>query len=152
LQDTIRVTDHLALSLGARYDLQTFSKKDLLSNPLWPDSGKVPFNPNNFGPRAGLAYSIGSVRPLVIRAGYGLFYTRIPQIYNSTVESQNGLAPNFLFLNNNHFYDHQIFPQYPSPLVSGSLYATACLPPASLEQFWHFRLCSQFQNAARTTG
>jgi hypothetical protein len=135
LQDTIRVTDHLALSLGARYDLQTFSTNGLVSNPLWPDSGKVPFNPNNFGPRGGLAYSIGNVRPLVIRAGYGLFYTRIPQIYNSTVESQNGLAPNFLFLNNNHFYDHQIFPQYPNPLVSCSLYATVCLPPASLEQF-----------------
>ena len=30
LQDTIRATSHLAVSLGARYDLQTFSKKDYL--------------------------------------------------------------------------------------------------------------------------
>lgn len=116
MQDTIRATDHLALSFGVRYDLQTFATKDLVSNPLWPDSGKVPFNPDNFGPRAGLAYSVGNERPLVIRAGYGMFYTRIPQIYNSTVESQNGLSPNFLFLNNNHFYDHQIFPEYPKSL------------------------------------
>jgi hypothetical protein len=135
LQDTIRVTDHFALSLGARYDLQTFTTKGLISNPLWPDSGKVPFNTNNFGPRAGLAYSIGHERPLVIRAGYGLFYTRIPQIYNSTIESQNGLGPNFLFLNNNQFYDHQIFPQYPNPLVICPQKATVCLPPASLDQF-----------------
>ena len=42
LQDTIRVTSHLALSLGARYDLQTFTAKGLVSNPLWRDAGKVP--------------------------------------------------------------------------------------------------------------
>jgi Carboxypeptidase regulatory-like domain/TonB dependent receptor len=135
LQDTIRASDHLALSVGVRYDLQTFTTRGLISNPLWPDSGKIPFNPANFGPRAGLAYSLGNQRPLVIRAGYGMFYTRIPQIYNSTVESENGLSPNFLFLNNSHFYDHQIFPQYPNPLVSCPLYGTDCLPPASLEQF-----------------
>jgi outer membrane receptor protein involved in Fe transport len=73
IQDTIRLSSHLALSLGVRYDLQTYTKKGLVTNPLWPDSGKVPLNPNDFGPRAGLAYSIGSERPLVIRAGYGLF-------------------------------------------------------------------------------
>jgi hypothetical protein len=92
LQDTIRVTNHFALSLGVRYDLQTFTRKGLETNPLWPDSGKVPYDTNNFAPRAGLAYSIGDERPLVIRAGYGLFYTRIPQIYTSTVASDNGLA------------------------------------------------------------
>jgi len=134
-QDTIRLTDHLALSLGARYDLQTFTTKGLVSNPLWPDSGKVPFNTNNFSPRAGLAYSLGKERPLVIRAGYGLFYTRIPQIYTSTLESDNGFAGTFLFLNNTNFYAHQIFPQYPNPLVSCPVSATVCTPPLSVAQF-----------------
>ena len=134
-QDTIRLTDHLALSLGARYDLQTFTTKGLVSNPLWPDSGKVPFNTNNFSPRVGLAYSLGKERPLVIRAGYGLFYTRIPQIYTSTLESDNGFAGTFLFLNNTNFYAHQIFPQYPNPLVSCPVSATVCTPPLSLAQF-----------------
>ena len=134
IQDTIRVSDHFALSLGARYDLQTFTTKGLQSNPLWPDAGKVPFNANNFAPRVGLAYSIGDQRPLVIRAGYGLFYTRIPQIYTSTIQSDNGLAPNFLFLNNNDFYDRQVFPQYPNPLVSCPLKATECQAPSTLTQ------------------
>ena len=53
LQDTIRVTDHLALSLGARYDLQTFTTKGLQSNPLWPDAGQVPYNTDNFAPARG---------------------------------------------------------------------------------------------------
>ncbi len=58
-QNTIRVSDRLALSLGARYDLQTFTTKGLQANPLWPDAGRVPYNTGNFAPRVGLAYSIG---------------------------------------------------------------------------------------------
>jgi outer membrane receptor protein involved in Fe transport len=135
VQDTIRVTHRLALSLGVRYDLQTFTTKGLLSNPLWPDSGKVPFNPYNFAPRIGLAYALGDHRPLVLRAGYGLFYTRIPQIYNSTIERENGLSPNSLFLNNTNYYDNQIFPQYPNPLVNCAPQAIACAVPANLMQF-----------------
>src|SRR5579864_2666462 len=75
VQDTIRVTGRLAMSLGVRYDLQTFSTKGLVSNPLWPKAGKVPLNNRNFSPRVGLAYSLGHDHPLVVRAGYGLFYT-----------------------------------------------------------------------------
>jgi outer membrane receptor protein involved in Fe transport len=33
-QDMIRLTNHLALSIGVRYDLQTFTTKGLLTNPL----------------------------------------------------------------------------------------------------------------------
>ncbi|HEX4424090.1 MAG TPA: TonB-dependent receptor [Terriglobales bacterium] len=135
VQDTVRMTQHLALSLGIRYDLQTFTRKGLVSNPLWPDSGKVPFNPYNFAPRVGLAYAFGDHRPLVLRAGYGLFYTRIPQIYNSTIATQNGLTPNSLFLNNTNYYDNQVFPQYPNPLVNCAPLATNCSVPASLMQF-----------------
>jgi hypothetical protein len=135
IQDTIRVTNHLALSLGARYDLQTFNLKNLVSNPLWPDSGKVPYDPNNFAPRIGFAYSIGEKRPTVIRAGYGIFYTRIPQIYTSTVESDNGINNGHLFLDNAHYFDHQVFPQYPAPATICALSANSCSPPDNLASF-----------------
>ena len=135
LQDTIRATSHLAISIGARYDLQTFTKKGLLTNPLWPDSGKIPYNPNNFAPRIGLAYSLGDEHPLVVRAGYGWFYTRIPQIYTSTVVTDNGYNSANLFLENSNYYDHQIFPQYPNPLVNCPFTATSCTLPSSLEQY-----------------
>jgi outer membrane receptor protein involved in Fe transport len=98
-QDTIRVTGHLGVSLGIRYDLQTFGTKYLKPNPLWPDSGKVPRDQNNFAPRVGFSYAIGDRTPTAVRAGYGLFYPRIPQIYNSVVERDNGLTPNSIFLN-----------------------------------------------------
>jgi hypothetical protein len=131
VQDTLKVTNRLALSLGVRYDLQTFSTEGLQSNPLWPDSGKVPLDTNNVAPRVGLAYSIGNERPLVIRAGYGLFYTRVPQIYTSTVALNNGLASTHLFLDNADFYDHQIFPTYPNPAVNCAINAASCAAPRS---------------------
>ena len=133
-QDTIRVTDHLALNLGVRWDLQTFSTAGLLSNPLFPPSGKVPFQPYNVAPRAGLAYSFGKARPLVVRAGYGIFYVRIPQIYNSVVATENGITNASLFLNNSNYFDHQVFPTYPNPLVSCALSAATCALPAGFIQ------------------
>jgi hypothetical protein len=133
-QDTIRVTDHLAVNLGVRWDLQTFTTAGLLSNPLFPPSGKVPFKPYNFGPRGGLAYSIGKEHPLVIRAGYGIFYVRIPQIYNSVVATDNGITDSQVFLNNTKFFDHLAFPTYPNPLVTCALTAPSCNLPAGFSQ------------------
>jgi outer membrane receptor protein involved in Fe transport len=132
LQDTIRVTHRLALSLGVRYDRQTFNTSELVSNPLWPQSGHVPVNDLNFAPRVGLAYSIGSERPLVIRAGYGVFYTRIPQIYLSAVTTDDGVNSLNLILDNMDYYGHQAFPKYPNPLVNRTPEAAYCVPPASL--------------------
>ncbi len=133
-QDTIRVTNHLAVNLGVRWDLQTFTTAGLVSNPLFPPSGKVPFKPYNFGPRAGLAYSIGRDHPLVVRAGYGLFYVRIPQIYNSVVATENGITNASVFLNNSHYYDQQVFPTYPNPLVACPVMSSACSLPAGFTQ------------------
>ena len=133
-QDTIRVTDHLALSLGVRWDLQTFTTAGLTSNPLFPPSGRVPFQPYNFAPRAGLAYSFGKARPLVVRAGYGIFYVRIPQIYNSVIQTENGITDASLFLNNSNYYDHQVFPTYPNALVSCPLYSATCALPAGFTE------------------
>lgn len=133
-QDTIRLTDHLAVNLGVRWDLQTFTTSGLISSPLFPPSGKVPFQPFNFAPRAGLAYAFGSKKPLVVRAGYGIFFVRIPQIYNSVVQTENGVTDSQVFLNNTDYYDHQVFPTYPNPLVNCPLEAANCAPPAGFSQ------------------
>ncbi len=93
-QDTVRLTKRLSGSLGIRYDLQTFGQKGMVGNPLWPLAGKMPSPGKNFAPRLGLAYAIGEQRPLMVRAGFGIFYTRIPQIYQSTViERQRNHRP-----------------------------------------------------------
>jgi hypothetical protein len=134
-QDTVRPTAHLGLSLGVRYDVQTFSRKYLKTNPLWPDSGKVPLDANNFAPRAGISYSFGDERPLVARIAYGMFYPRIPQIYNSAVETDKGLVPNSIFLNQTNYYSRQVFPQYPYPLIQCAPLALLCTPPSNLMQY-----------------
>jgi len=133
-QDTVRVTDHLAVNLGVRWDLQTFTTAGLISNPLFPPAGKVPFQPYNLAPRAGFAYSLGEKRPLVIRGGYGIFFVRIPQIYNSVLQTENGVTNSHVFLNNADYYDHQVFPSYPNALVSCPLDAANCTLPEGFTQ------------------
>lgn len=131
-QDAIRVSDHFALDLGVRYELQTFRSDGLIANPRWPGSGRVPTDRNNFAPRAGFAYSIGDERPLVVRGGFGLFYALIPQIYTSAVETNNGINSTHLFIQNPNFeqrVEGSIFPQYPDPLVDCPAAATTCAAP-----------------------
>jgi len=125
----------LALSLGVRYDMQTFNSKDLANNPLWPASGKMPSDKNNFSPRAGFAYSIGNQRPLVVRGGFGVFYTRLPQLYESAVINNNGLTGTFLFLDNADTTQHQIFPTYPNAMVNCRPGPVVCTPPDSLKPY-----------------
>src|SRR6202163_4828599 len=92
VQDTVRLTPKFTLSVGTRYDLQTFSKTGMMSNPLWAQAGKMPLQEKNFAPRVGIGYSLGDEHPLMVRAGVGIFFTRIPQIYQSAVMNNNGLT------------------------------------------------------------
>jgi hypothetical protein len=103
-----------------------------VSNPLWPDSGKVPTDGNNIAPRVGFAYSFGDERPLMLRGGYGLFYTRIPSIYTSAIETENGINRKHLFLDNMDFYDRQVFPKYPNAIANCDLSAISCVAPSSV--------------------
>lgn len=131
-QDTVRFGDHVAIAAGVRWDFQTFRTDRLVSNYYFRDSGRVPVDGNNVAPRLGFAVSLGHRTPLVIRGGAGLFYTRIPSIYNSAIETDNGERRLHVFLNAANSSDRAIFPTYPAPLVACPLNATDCEPPAGL--------------------
>ncbi len=131
-QDTIRVTDHLGVSLGVRYDFQSFRTDSLVSNIYYPQSGHVPEDRNNVAPRFGFAYSVGDRRPVIVRGGYGLFYTRIPSMYTSAIETENGARRLHLMLSNAQDADRAFFPTYPNPAVTCAPTAISCAPPPSL--------------------
>jgi hypothetical protein len=135
VQDTVRLTPKFSLSMGARYDLQTFSKAGMMSNPLWTPAGKMLLQEKNFAPRVGIGYSLGDEHPVMVRAGFGIFYTRIPQIYQSAVANNNGLNDSFLFLDNTDYYQHQVFPSYPNPAFNCPRGPTSCTLPAEWQQF-----------------
>src|SRR5208283_1502429 len=135
VQDTARLTPHFTLSMGARYDLQTFSKTGMVSNPLWPAGGKMPLQEKNFAPRVGIGYALGNDRPLMVRAGFGIFYTRIPQIYQSAVMNDNGMNNSFLSLDNTDYYQHQVFPAYPNAAFGCPRGPASCTLPDAWKQY-----------------
>ncbi len=132
VQNGVRVTRSLTVNAGVRYDLQTFEVPGLVSNPLYDPAGKLPTDTNNFSPRVGFTYSIGERHPVVLRGGFGRFYSLIPGIYASQVENDNGLTQSRLYLDIMKPADAAIFPTYPNALVNCPPGATTCAPPASV--------------------
>ena len=132
MQDTFQITRNFTLNAGIRYDLQTFEPGQLISNPLYPASGRVPTDMNNFSPRIGFAYSIGEKRTTVIRGGGGLFYMPIPAMYASQVALDNGIQGSQLFLNLMIPAQAALFPTYPYPAGELSAGTLVCNPPTSV--------------------
>jgi hypothetical protein len=132
IQDTIRVTRSFTLNAGVRYDLQTFQAGELMSNPLYGPSGKIPTITHNLSPRIGFAYSLGDRHPLSIRGGFGLFYMQIPSMYVSQVATDDGVSQSRLYLKNSIPAQAALFPTYPNPLVNCPVGTVVCTPPASV--------------------
>ncbi len=97
IEDEWRLRPSLTLSLGLRYDLETLARARL-RNPspalaaAGLDTSFVPTDTNNFAPRLGIAWMPLRNRPLLLRAGYGMFYARTPSDIDSRAQFQNGLS------------------------------------------------------------
>ena len=104
-EDSWRVTRHLTLTYGLRYQatfgLFMASGRSQAENPsylLLPSLGFPLSTPHDdrrqFGPRVGIAYSPGSSGRTVLRAGFGLFYNDLAQNgWASAFQAVNG-GPN----------------------------------------------------------
>ena len=131
-QNGIRVTRSLTVNAGLRYDLQTFEAPGLVSNPLYAPSGQIPTDTTNFSPRVGFTYAIRERHPIVLRGGFGRFYSLIPAMYASKVENGTGMTQTQLFLDIMKPADAAIFPNYPNALANCPSGATTCATPASV--------------------
>ena len=92
IQDQIKLSPHLQLSLGLRYDWQTYLSDN-----------------NNLAPRVSLSYAPGKGKT-ILRLGSGIFYDRTGGDFPAVFKLHNGIALRTVQIQN---------PAY--PLVSGAV-------------------------------
>ena len=100
---------------GLRYEFAQFAQPPTF-NPAYPLTGQINEPTKNFGPRIGLAWSLGA--KTVIRAGYGLFYARFPSATIARLHQLNGVTQSSLTLQGNIPADAAAGPVFPARLAS----------------------------------
>jgi hypothetical protein len=116
VQDNWRVRSNLNLAFGLRYELETYDTSQLVANPLYPATGQIPLDKNNWAPRFGFSWSPGMLSKTVIRGGYGFFYGRTAQIITSTAISGNGVRTQRFTLSGSVPAQAALIPTYPNRL------------------------------------
>jgi hypothetical protein len=90
LQDEWRANPNLTVTYGLRYDVQKHdSPKE--TNPLYPDTGQIPDDDDNFAPRVGFAWDVGGDGKAVLRGGFGYFYDNSPTLLDANAMLANGV-------------------------------------------------------------
>ena len=97
VQDSWRATERLTLNYGVRHDYFRYGQPNfrnpnaqLAAANLRTD--QIPTDKKNFAPRVGFAYRATQSDRVVIRGGYGIYYSRTPGLLLSTAILNNGFA------------------------------------------------------------
>jgi hypothetical protein len=88
VQDDFHVTRRLTLDLGLRWEHESFPSASA-PNSLVSQTGNLPSDKKDFGPRLGFAWDIFGTGKTVVRGGAGIYYGRIinGNIFNSLVNT-----------------------------------------------------------------
>ena len=95
IQDEWRVRPSLTVNFGLRYDIQVMAQPPVRNPALFAarlDTSFVPLDGNNFGPRLGLAWNPLSSHRLVVRGGYGIYFTWLRGLMAARAHYQNGIS------------------------------------------------------------
>ncbi|MEI9815138.1 MAG: hypothetical protein WDO18_21920 [Acidobacteriota bacterium] len=108
--DQWRVTRNLTLNYGLRYEYSTYTQPPLNSD--YPLSARLNQPGDNFAPRIGLAYSFNGGKT-VVRAGYGIFYARLPSASVVRLQQRNGVVQKTVTLSSSVASDLAAGPVFP---------------------------------------
>jgi hypothetical protein len=115
-QDQFRVTKNLTLYYGIRYE-HTFLPNPPLTNPDYPQTGRIPSYGLDFAPRVGFAWNMKDDKT-VIRGGYGIYYARYPGAMINSLFTTNNLYQETLSLQTSQPSQAAVAPVFPSLLPS----------------------------------
>ena len=118
-QDQWRITPNLTLNYGLRYE-RTSIPQPKVTNPDYPQTGKIPSSSLEFMPRVGVAYSFGNGK-MVARAGYGIFFSRYQDGLISNLFQNNAVLQPSVSLSGANPAQLAAGPVYPNVLASSSL-------------------------------
>lgn len=90
LQDEWRTSPNFTLTYGLRYDFQDHDDPKE-TNPLYPDTGQIPDDDDNWAPRVGFAWDVAGDGKQVIRGGAGYFYDNTPTLLDANAMLANGV-------------------------------------------------------------
>ena len=88
VQDCFRALPNLTLEMGLREDFQVYPQP--AANPLFPLTGQYPNQFRRIAPRFGYAWQ--PVSKMVVRGGFGMFYTNMNGLNYRNAVVSNGLA------------------------------------------------------------
>jgi len=115
VQDQFRVTRGLTLNYGLRYEYAKVPQPKL-TNPDYPQTGRIRSPKGNFAPRFGFAYALNDNKT-VIRGGYGVFYARVQGGLINSLFLENGIYQRQISLNSAIAADLAAGPVFPAALA-----------------------------------
>nr|AAP58540.1 putative Oar protein [uncultured Acidobacteriota bacterium] len=144
-QDDWRVAENVKVLYGFRYDAYFYPEAD----PSAPFSYSQQFkdDTNNFGPRLGVAWTVGARKDQVIRASTGIMYDQpLLAVYENAIQ-QNGLPARTTYSVNGSGLGAPDFPNTLTDLPAGAVFPaqTIFAPDPNLKLAYNVQNSAQFE-------